>query len=105
MIPVSDVFKNAYDERRLGVLLISDELLKENPDIVQAVQAKCLLFGAEHDYVQRYFVVRACSAEFDAVQLGMMVPIYAVEVTRHSDDTGAAIGYDISFVKEHGKAW
>lgn len=73
--------------RRIGRFSISEDMLRDNPDAVLAVMAKCVILRCEHRYDTQSFDYAAMSYEFDEVDRFCVPPEYTalVELVRHDD--------------------
>ena len=73
--------------RRIGRFSISEDLLREHPDAVLEVMAKCVTLRCEHHYATQSFEYEAMSYDFDEIDLSFMPPEYTavVESVRHDD--------------------
>jgi hypothetical protein len=73
--------------RRIGRFSISEDMLRDHPDAVLTIMAKCITLRCEHRYATGSFEYEAMSYEFDEINGYFMPPEYTavVELVRHDD--------------------
>ena len=84
--------------KRHGKFRITTQLLRENPEAVQKVFAKCIPVRAEL-MLQGYVEYNAFSQYFDEIGDECEAPLYAVEITTAYNDNHKPFDYGISFVR------
>jgi len=91
---------NVLIERRIGTIAYTNQILEQNPAIIQKIYAKIIPIRIEFDYFNETFIVQAVSTEFDEVSLGEVTPRYDVEIEIQRRKNGIEATY-IHFKREN----
>lgn len=92
---------DAYEQRRFGRFYMSLDLLMTHADVVQKIFSKVIPLHMEYDITRELFEIRACSDEFDPLELPTaFIPMYQVFVRQQKRNKGGTgVAYYVSFEK------
>lgn len=89
----TQIDSNALIERRFGTIMYTDQILEQNPDIVQKLFSKIIPFKIEFNYIAERFEVEAVSKEFEPVEFGDKIPHYDVIIENQFRKNGVHATY------------
>lgn len=85
-------FMRAQAENRIGAFFVEDDVIRNHPDVAQAVMARVLVIEAQFSYVHRAIRYTGFSPDFERVPEGMSPRVY--ELHRDMRDYGDGMGLE-----------